>query len=93
MCSTAKLNFFERRNDHRHLYRGHVLFATRNGLQEGQLVNYSHSGLFIKSDQMLTAGELITIAVPYIQSDNDKRKAIVIWSNSRGIGVKFVTVH
>jgi PilZ domain len=83
----------ERRNHQRHFYSGHVFFATKNRLHEGRLLNYSQSGLLIKSEQMLAAGELITVAVPYTDNEQAKRQAIVIWCNRRGMGAKFVTVH
>jgi len=83
----------ERRSEGRYPYEGPVFFATYNSFHSGELLNYSNSGLFIRSEAMLPVGELITVAMPYLVTDNHKRKAVVIWSEKDAIGVRFINVH
>ena len=67
----------------------YILFATRARLYEGDLVNYSRSGLFIQTPDDLPVGEIIIVALPYIKKKNHKRKAQIIWRNQEGFGVEF----
>jgi hypothetical protein len=47
----------ERRSEDRYPYEGPVFFATYNSVHEGQLLNYSNSGLFIKNEKPWSFGE------------------------------------
>jgi hypothetical protein len=80
----------ERRQHPRHPYSRYIFFATRKRFFEGELQNYSHNGLFIKSQAFLPVGERITVALPYSEDKNDKRKAKIIWSNEQGFGAELV---
>ena len=93
MSLSARSESIERRSEERHPYEGLVFFATYNRVHEATLLNFSSSGLFIKSEALLRVGELITIAVPYLTTNDHKRKAVIVWSGGEGIGVKFVSVH
>jgi hypothetical protein len=63
MARNQELNMYagkkmiERRNDDRQTYFGKIFFATRTRLYEGDLLNYSKAGLFIKSHALL-AGKI-----------------------------------
>jgi hypothetical protein len=81
---------FERREVVRRVWSGNILFATKNKLYTGELVNFSADGLFIKMDQPLPAGKMIKVALPYSQDRNDKRKGIITWSNEQGFGVRLL---
>jgi len=83
----------EKRSEHRYPYENCVFFAAYNRVYEGKLLNFSRSGLLIESEALLAVGELITIAVPFANIDNHKRKAEVIWSNQAAIGVRFINVR
>ena len=93
MSLPARFQSMERRSEDRYPYEGPVFFATYNRVHEGELLNYSNSGLFIKSEALLPVGELITVAVPYLLTNNHKRKAVVVWLKKDGIGVQFINVH
>jgi Tfp pilus assembly protein PilZ len=80
----------EKRLDKRIPYTGHILISTKNGFFQGELENYSTSGLFIKTDEDLTLGELITVAPPYMEDKQIKLQAKILWRNSEGYGVEFV---
>ena len=83
----------EKRSYKRVNYTGHILISTKNGFFQGELKNYSTSGLFIKTDEDLTLGDLITVAPPYMEDDQIKMQAKVLWRNSEGYGVEFVEKH
>jgi hypothetical protein len=93
MSPPGRYQSMERRSENRYPYEGPVFFATYSSFHAGELLNYSNSGLFIKSEALLPVGELITVAVPYLVTSNHKRKAVVIWSEKDAIGVQFINVH
>ncbi len=68
-------------------YSGHILCSTKSGLFEGELKNYSKYGLFIKTREDLTLGEMITVALPYEQI---KLQGQIRWRNSEGYGVELI---
>ncbi len=84
----AGKKIIERRNDDRQTYFGKIFFATRTRLYEGDLLNYSKAGLFIKMNEPLPVGKIIKVALPYSQDKNDKRKGIITWSKEDGFGVR-----
>ena len=56
----------KKRIDKRIPCSGHIFFSGKRGFFEGELKNYSKNGLFIKTDEDLTLGEFITVALPYV---------------------------
>lgn len=81
---------FEKRIAPRQKYSGYILFATREGLYEGELENFSRYGLFIKTRKPLPIGKIVTFAIPYSKNINHKRKGVVVWCNERGFGVNLL---
>ena len=79
----------ERRIEKRHACSEPIFFATQNRLYEGQLRNYSRSGLFIKTKEVLSAGQMITVVDPHPEGENKKRKGQILWRNKEGFGVEF----
>ena len=53
-------------------------------------MNYSTHGLFIKTDEDLTLGEFITVALPYVEDKQIKFQGQILWRNSEGYGVELV---
>jgi Tfp pilus assembly protein PilZ len=78
----------ERRTEERQFCSTEIFFATKNRLYEGRLENFSRSGLFIRTFEDFSIGEIITVAVPYIEGVDHKRQAQIIWENEYGIGVE-----
>ena len=78
----------EKRLKGRKPYSGNIFFVAKNGFHEGRLKNYSHSGLFIKTNASLSIGELITIALPYSNATQAKTKGQVLWRNREGVGIE-----
>ena len=81
---------FEQRIHTRHLYSGDIYFATKSQLFKGVLKNYSRHGLFIKTPEILTLGEFITVALPYVDDKDGKVLGQILWQNREGYGVGLV---
>ena len=80
----------DKRKAPRHKYSGHILFATKEGLCEGELENFSRNGLFIKTPKSLPIEEIATFAIPYQKNMNYKRQGVVVWCNEKGFGVNLL---
>ena len=78
----------ERRIEKRHACSEEIFFATERQLYEGQLKDYGRNGLFIKSKQVLSVGEMITVVDPHPDGGNIKRKGQILWRNKEGFGVE-----
>ena len=65
-----------------------IFFATRSSLYEGELKDYSRKGLFIKTDEFLPLGTIITVADPNPEGADEKRKGQILWRNIEGFGVE-----
>jgi hypothetical protein len=90
MYSADARKSFEKRRATRQKYSGHILFATKEGLCEGKLENFSRYGLFIKTRKPLPVGEIVTFSIPYSKNVNYKRKGIIVWCNENGFGVNLL---
>ena len=88
MGVTKKLR--KNRIDKRIPYSGHILCSTKSGFFEGELINYSRYGLFIKTHEDLTLGEMITVALPYAEDEQIKLQGQIRWRNSEGYGVQLI---
>jgi len=88
MAITKKVR--DKRIDPRIPYSGHIFFAAKSGILEGELSNYSKNGLFIKTQEDLTLGEIITVALPYVENKKIKFEAQILWRNNEGYGVELL---
>jgi hypothetical protein len=79
----------ERRSTPRKPYARYIFFATRNRFFQGELKNYSRHGLFIETRYRLEVGDVITVALPFLNDRRNKFRAQVVRSSGRGIGVEF----
>ena len=80
----------EKRTATRIPYSGHIFFTTKSGLYEGEIKNYSKNGLFIKTQEDLTLGDFITVALPYVEGKQIKFQAQILWRNTEGYGIELV---
>ena len=80
----------QKRIDERIPYSGYILFSTKSGFFEGELMNYSTHGLFIKTHEDLTLGEFITVALPYVEDKQLKFQGQILWRNSEGYGIELI---
>ena len=87
MKITEKEKDSEKREHPRIRYSGTIFFTTPEGFFEGELINYSQNGLFIRSNRILMVGEIITFALPYLDG-HVKRRGKVVWSNESGFGIE-----
>ena len=83
------LSALERRKDTRYHFFRYIFFATPSHLYQGDLLNYSRGGIFIRSSEIPPLGEVITVALPYSKEKNDKRKGQIVWQNRDGFGLEF----
>ena len=81
---------FEKRFHPRSLYTGYIFFATESQFFEGNLENFSQNGLFIKSSEILTLGEFITVALPYRDKKQSKVLGQILWQNREGYGIELL---
>lgn len=81
---------FEKRMKQRKLHSGHIFFAAKSGFYEGKLKDYSRNGLFVETRTLLSVGEVITIALPYMNSKNIICKGQITWSNEKGMGIELL---
>jgi PilZ domain len=81
---------FDKRNEPRIPYSGHIFFAAKSGFFEGELTNYSKHGLFIRTKEDLTLGEIITVALPYVENKQVKFQAQILWRNNEGYGLELL---
>lgn len=81
----------ERRTEKRQSCSEAIFFATRIRLYEGQLENYTRRGLFIRTTENFDIGEVVTVAIPFTEEVDDKRKGQILWKNQFGIGVELFT--
>jgi hypothetical protein len=85
-CQTKES--IEKRIEPRTPYSEQIFFSTNNGLHEGKLKNYSRHGLFIETGISVPVGEMITVALPYLDVTADKCKGQIMWCNQDGFGVE-----
>ena len=74
-------------------YSTSILFATQKRFFEGLTKNISPTGVFIKTNDTLKAGQKLTLAIPL----QGEKKAImvkgrVVWSYQVGFGVEFLSM-
>lgn len=88
MTDLQRKQGMEKRTEPRKPYAGQIFFSTENGFYEGRLKNYSPHGLFIETRISLPVGEMITVALPYLDVTADKFKGQIMWCNKDGFGVE-----
>jgi hypothetical protein len=79
----------DERINQRKSYSGHILFVAKNGFNEGTLKDFSRSGLFIITKARLSVGEIITIAIPFVDNKDIKVRGQILWRNKDGFGIEF----
>jgi Tfp pilus assembly protein PilZ len=78
----------ERRRDIRIPYSESIYFATKKQIYEGKLRNLSRSGLYIKTNEFFSEGEIIIVAIPCSDRQNARYKGQIIWFDQEGLGIK-----
>jgi hypothetical protein len=78
----------EKRTEPRKPYSGDTFFSAKNCVHECRIKNFSKHGLFIATSISLPIGELVTVALPYLDAHADKCKGQIIWCNQEGFGIE-----
>lgn len=78
----------EKRSNVRKPYSGNIFFSTKNGFYEGRLKNYSDSGLFIETEASLSVGDIINIALPYVEDKQAKYTGKILRCDKKGFGIE-----
>ncbi len=78
----------EFRKEQRIPFEGSIFYSTELQLYEGEVKNYSTSGIFVETRDKFFVGETLNLALPYSKAKDSKRLGAVIWQNTEGIGVE-----
>ena len=71
-------------------YLGPIFFTTKSGFFEGELTNYSRHGFFMKTQEDLILGEIITVALPYEENNRTKFQAQILRRGNGGYGLELL---
>ena len=82
--------YSNQRKEPRNPYSGSISFIYKKNLYPGELVNYSQSGLFMKSAIFFDKGEVITVTLPASKYKTPKQKGQIVWCNRQGCGVQLL---
>ena len=88
MTIADKKNNMNKRINQRKPYSGHIFFVGKNGFIEGWLRDFSRSGLFIIAKARLSAGEIITIALPFLNGKKVKCRGQILRCTKEGFGIE-----
>ena len=93
MTRSKKNQTKERRTEPRTPCSENIFFATKSQLYEGLLKDYSRNGVFIRTYEDLSVGEMITVAAQRPYELNDKRQGQIVWRSREGYGVELYRAH
>ena len=82
--------FLNQRKEPRQPYSGSISFVYKKNLYPGDLVNYSQSGIFLKSAIFFDKNEVITVTLPASKYKKQRQKGRIIWCNAKGCGVQLL---
>ena len=88
MTIADKKSNTDQRINQRRPYSGDIFFVSKNGFNEGRLKDYSRSGLFIITKARLSVGEIITIALPFLNGKKVKCKGQILRCTKEGFGIE-----
>ncbi len=79
------------REDHRKSYSSMVSFTAKDRTYKGASKDLSSGGMFIKTNESFSLGEIITLTIPFSDKQkNIKVPAEIMRITDDGIGVKFL---
>ena len=88
MTIADKKSNMDKRINQRRPYSGEIFFVGKNGFNEGWLKDFSRSGLFIITEARLSAGEIITIALPFLKNKKVKCRGQILRCTKEGFGIE-----
>ncbi|MBT8351659.1 MAG: PilZ domain-containing protein [Deltaproteobacteria bacterium] len=83
----------ELRKEQRIPFESYIYYSTEHQLYEGEIKNYSTTGLFVKTSDKHSVGQTLNFILPYAIEKDAKRLGEVIWQNTEGIGVELSVVE
>ena len=89
MRASQKQEDLEKRKDNRYPFSRYVLYVTEKGLNQGDLVDYSYGGVYIRTRRIPNLGSTLIVAPPYSKDQNEKRKGMVVRTDDKGFAVEF----
>ncbi len=78
----------ELRKEQRKPFNGSIFYASEQQFYEGEVKNYSISGIFVETKDKFFVGQTLNLALPYSKAKDSKCLGAVIWQNTAGIGVE-----
>jgi len=90
MAESSGKVYSNQRKEPRNPYSGSISFVYKKNLYPGELVNYSKTGIFLKSALFFDKGEVITVTLPASRYKNQNQKGRVVWCNAKGCGVQLL---
>ena len=78
----------ELRREQRKPFNGSIFYTSEQQFYEGEVKNYSVSGIFVETRDKFFVGQTLNLALPYLKEKDSKRLGAVIWKNTEGIGVE-----
>ena len=93
MKKARRLAGVEERRHRRIPYSGHIFFATKDCLFEGELKNFSRYGLGIKTAEPLPLDQIIKIALPFSDGRHSKFMGQIVWTDNGRFGVELFKKH
>jgi len=78
----------ELRKEPRKYFKGPIFYATEDQLYEGEVKNYSVSGIFVETRDKFFVGQTLNLALPFSKEKDSKRLGSVIWQSPEGIGIE-----
>lgn len=88
-CEDQKKPIDSRKNP-RKPFSASVLCAANNQIIKGKSQNISRSGIFLKTEDKISAGQTIILSLPSKTKKRIKIRGEVVWSDREGCGVKFL---
>jgi hypothetical protein len=83
-----KKSKIDKRMNQRKPYSGEIFFVGKNGFNEDWLRDFSRSGLFIITKARLSVGEIITIALPFLNGKKVKCRGQILRYTKEGFGIE-----
>ena len=80
----------ELRKEPRKHFKGSIFYASEQQVYEGEVKNYSRSGIFVETRDKFFVGQTLNLALPYSKEEDSKRLGSVIWQSTEGIGVELI---
>ena len=78
----------ELRKEQRQSFKGSIFYASEQQFYEGEVKNYSVSGIFVETRDKFFVGQALNLALPYLKAKDSKRLGAVVWQSTEGIGVE-----